>query len=143
MSSEPIPAADGPVPGAATPPEEPADPWGVCDVLLVADRSHGATHKVFGAWRFEAVMRSGRPAAGSVLVAVPVVPADLADSGWRYEFRIEPERPGDGGRPTFSWKATTTPATPDPLAAAQDGVCAWLTAHGWEQDPQNRARYHA
>ena len=119
-------------------------PWGVCEVLLVADRSRGATHSFFGGWRFEAVMCSGRPEAGTALVAVPLAPRDLAASGWRYEFRLEEERPGraGAGRPVFSWTATNAPSTPDPLAAALRQVHAWLAANDWEQDPLRPTRYH-
>ena len=119
-------------------------PWGVCEILLVADRSRGATHSFFAGWRFEAVMCSGRPAAGTALVAAPLAPRDLAASGWRYEFRLEEERaaPAGGSRPVFSWRATNAPGTPDPLAAAVGQVRAWLAANGWEQDPRNPTRYH-
>lgn len=124
------------------PPER--TPWGVCEVLLVADRSRGATHHCFNAWRFEAVMCSGRPAAGTALVAVPFAPLDLAASGWRYEFRFEEERAGlaGAGRPAFSWKATNAPGTADPLAAALADVRIWLAANGWEQDPAYPTRDH-
>ena len=131
------------IPDPSTPSPDRA-PRGGCEVLLVADRSRGATHKFFGAWRFEAVMRSGRPEAGTVLVAVPLAPGDLAASGWRYDFRLEEERPGPAGagRAAFSWKATNASATPDPLAAASDQIRSWLVALGWEEDPLNPARYH-
>ena len=132
-------------PGTATGAADLPTPWGVCEVLLVADRSRGSTHASFGAWRMEAVMCSGQPEAGSVLVAVPLPAADLAASGRRCDVRIEAERPGlgAGGRPAFSWTAITAPATPGPLATASDQVRSWLVAHGWEQDPLNPARYHA
>ena len=119
-------------------------PWGVCEVLLVADRSRGATHKFFHTWRFEAVMCSGRPEAGTALVAVPLAPWDLAAAGWRYDLRLEGERPGPAGagRAAFSWTATADPGTPDPLAAALGRVRTWLEANDWEPDPLHPARYH-
>ena len=90
-----------PQPSAPSPDHAPR---GVCEILLVADRSRGATHSFFDGWRFEAVVRPGQPAAGSVLVAVPLALRDLAASGWRYEFRLEEERaaPSGGSRPAFS-----------------------------------------
>ena len=131
----------GPGPAVAA---EANGPWGVCEVLLVADRSRGATHSFFEGWRFEVVMCSGRPTAGTALVAVPLAPRDLAASGWRYEFRLEEERAGPPGvgRPAFSWTATAAPGRPDPLAAALGQARAWLAANGWEQDPLNPTRYH-
>ena len=131
-------------PGPAARAAAPPTPGGVCEVLLVADRSRGSTHASFGAWRLEAIMCSGRPEAGTVLVAVPLPAAGLAASGWRYEFRIEAERagPAASGGAAFSWKATNASATPDPLAAASDQVRSWLVARGWEQDPLNPGRYH-
>ena len=131
------------IPDPSIPSPEQA-PWGVCEVLLVADRTRGATHKFFDAWRFEAVMCSGRPAAGTALVAVPLAPRDLAAAGWRYDLRLEGERPGPAGagRAAFSWRAKTAPGTPDPLAAALGQVRAWLAANDWEQDPQNPTRFH-
>ena len=119
-------------------------PWGVCEVLLVAERSRGATHSFFGGWRFEAVMCSGRPEVGTALVAVPLATRDLAASGWRYAFQLKEERPGTAGagRAAFSWAATNAPGTPDPLVAALEQVRAWLAANDWEQDPQNPTRYH-
>ncbi len=145
MSTDARHVTDAIDPAAATGAVALATPWGVCEVLLVADRSRGSTHASFGAWRMEAVMCSGRPEAGTVLVAVPLPAAGLAASGWRYEFRIEAEQPGPGagGRPAFSWKAINAPATPDLLVTASDQVRSWLVAHGWEQDPLNPARYHA
>ncbi len=145
MSSDHRPVTDSFDPGnATTGVAEPTTPWGVCEVLLVADRSRGATHHFFTGWRFEAVMCSGRPAAGTALVAVPLTSQGLAASGWRYEFRLKEERPGPAGagRPAFSWKATNAPGTPDPLAAALGQVRAWLAANDWEQDPLHPARYH-
>ena len=119
-------------------------PWGVCEVLLVAERTRGATHKFFGGWRFEAVMCSGRPEAGTALVSAPLALAEAAAAGWRYDLRLEGERPdpSGGGKPVFSWAATTAPGTPDPLAAALNQVRTWLAANGWEPDPQNPTRYH-
>ncbi len=88
-------------------------------------------------------MCSGRPEAGTALVAAPLALGEAAAAGWRYHLRLEEVRPGPagGGRPVFSWRATTAPGTPDPLAAALGQVRAWLAANGWEQDPQNPTRY--
>ena len=119
-------------------------PWGVCEILLVADRTHGSTHAFFQGWRFEAVMCSGRPEAGTALFAAPLAPQDLAASGWRYDLRLVVEQPGPagGGRSVFAWQATNAPRTPDPLAAALGRVRAWLATNGWEQDPRHPTRYH-
>jgi hypothetical protein len=38
------------IPEPRLPSPEPAA-WGVCEVLLVADRAGAATHRCFGAWR--------------------------------------------------------------------------------------------
>ena len=118
--------------------------WGVCEVLLVADRTLGSTHGFFRSWRFEAVMLHGRPQPGTALVAAPLAPADLAASGWRYDLRLVGEQAALpwGGRAGFAWRATNAPGTPDPLAAALERVRAWLAANGWEQDPANPTRYH-
>ncbi len=59
---------------------------------LVADRTHGSTHAFFQGWRFEVVMGSGRPEAGTALFAAPIAPQDLAASGWRYDLRLVAER---------------------------------------------------
>ena len=128
----------------AHPPSVDPAPWGVCEVLLVADRTSGATHSFFHGWRFEAVACRGRPAPGTALFVVPLAPKDLAASGWRYELRLEAERPAPppGGRAVISWRATNAGGAPDPLAAALEWVRAWLAAHGWEQDPLNPTRYH-
>ena len=119
-------------------------PWGVCEVLLVADRSRGSTHSFFRAWRFEAVMRSGRPTPGTVLVAAPLALGDVDGVGWGYELRLLDDRPGPSGvgEAAFSWRATGAPGTPDPLAAALGRVRAWLAANDWEQDPLHPTRYH-
>ena len=119
-------------------------PWGVCEVLLVADRSRGSTHGFFQGWRFEAVMRSGRPTPGAVLVAAPLALGDGNGSGWGYELRLREDRPEPAGsdRATFSWAATNAPGAADPLAAALGRVRAWLAAHDWEPDPLNPTRYH-
>ena len=120
------------------------DAWEGAEVLLVANRTRGATHKSFRDWRFEVVAGAGQAVPGTPLFAVPLDLRDLAAAGWRYEFRLEEERPGPAGagRAAFSWAATTDPGTPDPLAAALGQVRAWLTANDWEQDPQNPTRYH-
>ena len=120
------------------------DAWEGAEVLLVADRTRGTTHKSFRDWRFEVVAGAGQAAPGMPLFAVPLDLRDLAAAGWRYEFRLEEERPGPAGagRAAFSWAATTDPGTPDPLAAALGQVRAWLAANDWEQDPQNPTRYH-
>lgn len=89
-------------------------------------------------------MCSGRPAPGAILFTVPIALQDLAASGWRYELHQLMTREGNapGGSAAFSWRATTAPGTPDPLAAAQGQVRAWLATHDWEPDPVNPARYH-
>ena len=124
--------------------EPVSGPWGICEVLLVADRTRGGTHRVYQDWRVEAVMCSGRPGADTALFAVPVALREPAAAGWRYDLRLEGARPDPaaGGRSVFSWRATTAPGTPDPLAAAMGRVGAWLTAHDWEPDPLHPTRYH-
>ena len=131
--------------GPSAAPEDAAAPaWGVCEILLVADRARGRTHRFFGGWRVEVVQRSGSPARGTVLFTAPLVPEALAAAGWRYELRSLGEYPGPGcrDRSAFSWRATSAPGTPDPLAAAVKQAHDWLIAHEWEQDPLNPTRYH-
>jgi hypothetical protein len=119
-------------------------PREVCEILLVADRARGGTHRFFRGWRVEAVVRSGRPDPGSVLVAAPLAFGDVDGVGWGYELRLLDDRPGPPGAAgaAFSWRASDASGTPDPLAAALGRVRAWLAANGWEPDPLNPTRYH-
>ena len=117
--------------------------WGECEVLLVADRTHGSTHRFFGDRRFEVVMTSGEPAAGTVLFTVQPSPREMAASGWRYELFMLEEGRGLVGRDigVFSWKAVNAPSSPDPLAVALEQVRDWLGAGGWHRDGTNAERY--
>ena len=96
------------------------DAWEGTEVRLVADRTCGATHKSFRDWRFEVVTGAGQAAPGTPLFAEPIDLRDLAAAGWRYDLRLEGERPGPAGpgRAAFSWAVTTDPGTPHPLAVA-------------------------
>lgn len=129
---------------SAHPHSDQLDPWGLCEVCLAADHTHGSTHTFFHAWRAEAVMCHGRPATGTALFAAPLDLRDLAASGWRYDLQQLRERAGSprAERATFAWRATNAPGTPDPLAAALGQVQAWLAANDWEQDPLNPTRFH-
>jgi hypothetical protein len=128
----------------ATHEADEAGPWGVCDLLLIADRGPVGTHRFYRDWRFEAVMRSGRPEPGTVLFAAPLSLRDLSASGQRYQLRRLEEETGssDGASATFSWAARPPTAAVDPLADALGLVRAWLAASGWEPDPANPTRYH-
>jgi hypothetical protein len=133
-----------PAGGRAEGREVPLQPWAEAKVRLVADHTRGSTHKFFGDWRFEVIGGAGQAAPSTTPFAVPLDLRELAAAGWRYDFRLEEDLPGPagGGRAAFSWRATTDPGTPDPLAAALGQAEAWLVGHGWEQDPSTPAPDH-
>lgn len=108
------------------------EPSRECEIVLVADRTRGSTHRFFRDWRFEVVTSTGQTALGTVLFAVPIDATELAASGWRYDMRQLHDRPSDLARGTavFSWTATSSPSTPNPLATAQGRAQAWLSAAG-------------
>lgn len=134
-------AVDGPtaVPDGATGP-----PPRRCELLLVADRSRGATHRFFGGWRFEVVEFAAPSGPGATLYVAPVAPSDLDGPGRRYDLVLLGEPPGSRwvDRSRFSWKATEDPGTPDPLAAALERAHEWLAAAGWQPDPLGPTHYH-
>jgi hypothetical protein len=121
--------------------DEEAASAGACEILLVADRARGGTHRFFDGWRFEVVMRSGHPAPGTTLFTAPLTPEDLAASGRRSELSWVEDLP-NGERAVFSEKATAVPGTPDPVAAALRRAQGWLAAGEWRQDPMHASRYH-
>ena len=144
MMPDSPPSADTTDMRQATSGDEQDAPWGDCEILLVAHRTRGATHKFFHDRRFEVVMSAGQPVAGTTLFAVQPSPQEIAASGWRYELSMLEERPSPlcPGRTVFSWRATNAPTTPDPLAAALEQTRVWLGAAGWQQDPTHPTHYH-
>jgi hypothetical protein len=136
-------SANGVNPRAETPENEGTGPWGECEILLVADRTHGSTHTFFHDWRFEVVMGAGHPEPGTTLFAVQLALRELATSGRRYDVVLLEERPEPlcRGGTVFSWQATSVPGTPDPLAAALEQARTWLAAGGWQQGPSTSTGY--
>lgn len=90
-SSPPLAAAANPVrsdplPGTAPIPLTGAW-WEHTEILLVADRQRGSTHKFFHNWRVEVVAGAEQAAPGSVLVSIPMSQQGLVDSGWQYQLQ--------------------------------------------------------
>ena len=107
------------------------DAWDGAEVRLVADRTHGSTHRFFRGWRFEVVTGAGHAAPGTVLFAVPLDPRELATAGRTYDLvrLVEPH----GLLPdtaTFSWVATSPPGPTDPLGEALERAEARISAAG-------------
>lgn len=122
---------------------EDASTWGECELVLVADRTTGATHHVFRGWRFEAMMRAGQPAPGTMLFAVPIGDGALLASGWRYAMLLIGDR-GNAvvpGSALFSWAVKRTAEAPDPLTCALSRAHTALRDHGWERKGAGSARY--
>ena len=113
------------------------------ELLLVADRTRGSTHRFFRGWRFAVVAGAGHAAPGTPLFASPIDLRALAAAGRRYELVRLDDRPGFFAPDTaaFSWAAMSPPGPPDPLAAALGRARAWLAAGGWQQDPSTATQY--
>jgi hypothetical protein len=129
--------------GDATGPDVPGESWVGCQIFLVAHRTPGSTHTFFHDWRFEVVTCTGDPKSDATLLTISLDAGELARSGWRYEMLRLEARPGPlcQDRTVFSWAATTTADTPDPLAAGLERARVWLAAGGWERDPADATRY--
>ena len=115
-----------------------------CDLLLVAHRRPGGTHKFFHGWRVEAAL-AGRQHPGSTLFSVPVEPADFATPGVHYDLFLVGHRPQSAvaGSTSFKW-TMTSPATgddPDPVATTLTHAQERLQGEGWRPDPAAPTRF--
>ena len=123
------------------PPSANSLAWGTCDVVLVAERETGTTHKFFHRWRFEAIMRTGQPAPGAALFTLAIDPTEMSDSGSRYAMAHLVERTGDeGGAAMFSWSMSALGAS-DPMGRGRAVAHLLLDAAGWVQDASVATRY--
>jgi hypothetical protein len=132
---------------AAAPP-----PWGVCDIILVAERQRGVTHKFFHDWRFEAILTAGEPELGTVLARRPIPPnrrqtaaAVLAPIAVVLQCRAGAPNPQTPGRETFAWTLPTNRAVPDPnqpLVLALTQLRQQLRDAGWQPEGASPSRYH-
>jgi hypothetical protein len=102
--------------------------WEQADILLVADRKPGSTHRFFQGWRMEVVAGPDQAEAGRCLFASPIDPQSLTASGWRYSLVRQPDRPGFETLDTasFGWIVTQSAPTPDPFAVAYEQAQVWL-----------------
>jgi hypothetical protein len=126
-------------------------PWGVCEIVLAAERTPGATHKFFHDWRFEAVMRHGDPDPGTVLAASPIAPtrrqtvaAVAAPVALVAQFGADAANPRAPLRATFTWTLPPNQADPDPtqpLVLALSWLRQQLGDAGWQPDDASATRY--
>ena len=121
-----------PIPGTVDRPDtQLVGPWWMeAEILLVADRKPGSTHKFFHDWRINVVAGPDQAVPGSVLLTIPIGDQALVDSGWQYWLQRQAPRPGFAAldTATFSWVARTEAPTPDVLATATAQARAWLVA---------------
>jgi hypothetical protein len=98
------------------------------EILLVADRKPGSTHKFFHNWRIDVVAGMDQAVPGSVLLTIPIGHQALVDSGWQYWLQRQAPRPGFEAldTATFSWMAKAKASTPDLFATATAQARAWL-----------------
>lgn len=103
--------------------------WERAEILLVADRQQGSTHRFFEDWRMEVVTGPDQADPGRCLFASPIPQGMLANSGWRYTLLRLPDRPGFETLDTaaFSWTVNQSGQTPDPFAGAYKQAHSWLT----------------
>jgi hypothetical protein len=112
--------------------------WEGAEILLVAERKPGSTHKFFHDWRIEVVAGDGQATPGGTLLTVPISQQVMVDSGWQYRLVRQVPRAGFEtlDTATFSWVALTTATTPDPIATATAEARAWLTAAAHAETPK-------
>lgn len=107
-----------------------------CELLLVAHRRPGRTHKFFRGWRIEAALTDG-PNPGPTHFSVPVEPVGLAAPGVHYDLRLTGDRP-ESATPdsaAFAWALTAHAGGPDRIAAALARAQERLRDEDWRQDP--------
>ena len=104
--------------------------WAGAEILLVADRKPGSSHKFFHKWRIEVVAGAEKAVPGLTLFTIPIRRQLLIDSGWQYRLRRQAPRPGFEAlaTATFAWVTETEGRTPDPIAAAHAQARDWLIA---------------
>lgn len=126
-------------------------PWGTCEIVLVAERMRGATHKFFHDWRFEAVMRQGEPAPGTVLAAVSITPrrqtvaGPIAPVSVALQDHAAAPNAETPLRETFAWTAPAHGVAPDlnqPLVLALARLRQQLRDAGWQPSAASATRYH-
>ena len=102
--------------------------WEQAELLLVADRQQGSTHRFFQDWRIEVVTGPDQAEPGRCLFASFISQRVLTSSGWGYTLVRLPNRPGFETLDTaaFSWTVRQPGHSMDPFAAASEEAHAWL-----------------
>jgi hypothetical protein len=125
--------------------------WGVCEIVLVAERGRGATHKFFHDWRFEAVMRHGDPEPGTVVAVSPITPrrretvaAVAAPVSLLEQFHAGAPTPPAPLQATFTWTLPPNHADRDPdqpLVLALTRLRQQLREAGWQAEDEASPLY--
>jgi hypothetical protein len=145
--------AVAPTPSAGTTARPAAVPaaWGTCEIVLVADRQAGVTHKFFHDWRFEAVLRRGEPEAGAILATQAIAPDRRSVAAGRAPIAVALQFHADAppfqapGRETFAWTPLAADDAPDPqqpLVHALARLRQQLGDAGWQAADAAAVCYH-